>query len=103
MLQSFFPLALTFVPSSSIIIMSFFGENIGANGNIVALPLTLYPVIDPIVVLYFVSRANGNIVALLLTLYPVIDPIVVLYFVSSYREAIRMLDFEICPILQMFH
>ncbi|KAL6738717.1 hypothetical protein Aduo_012234 [Ancylostoma duodenale] len=63
LIQSFFPLAFTFVPSSAILVMSLFGRNIGA---------------------------RGNIVAILLTMYPVIEPLVVLYFVSSYREALRM-------------
>ncbi|VDL75724.1 unnamed protein product [Nippostrongylus brasiliensis] len=60
---SFFPLAFTFVPSSSILVMSLFGRDIGA---------------------------RGNVVGILLTLYPVLEPLVILSYVTSYREAIKM-------------
>ncbi|XGW28923.1 hypothetical protein V3C99_008601 [Haemonchus contortus] len=55
LIQSFFPLAFTFVPSSAILVMSLFGRHIGARGNIVGMLLTVYPVIEPLVVLYFVG------------------------------------------------
>lgn len=35
-----------------------------------------------------ISGDKGNVVGVLLTVYPVIEPVVVLFFVRSYREAI---------------
>ncbi|VDL71986.1 unnamed protein product [Nippostrongylus brasiliensis] len=63
LIQSFFPLAFTFVPSSSILVVSLLGRDIGA---------------------------RGNVVGILLTLYPVLEPLVILSCVTSYREAIKM-------------
>ncbi|KAK5982167.1 hypothetical protein GCK32_017516, partial [Trichostrongylus colubriformis] len=55
LIQSFFPLAFTFVPSSAIIVISLFRSKIGLNANVLGISLAVYPVIEPLVVLYFVS------------------------------------------------
>ncbi|CAJ0602407.1 unnamed protein product, partial [Cylicocyclus nassatus] len=55
LIQSFFPLVFTFIPSTAILIMTFIGKSTGEGGNIVALLLNVYPVIDPIVVMYLVT------------------------------------------------
>ncbi|VDL80515.1 unnamed protein product [Nippostrongylus brasiliensis] len=51
LIQSFFPIAFTFVPSSSIHVMSLFGGDICTRGNVVGILLTLYPVLEPLVIL----------------------------------------------------
>ncbi|KAK5967615.1 7TM chemoreceptor [Trichostrongylus colubriformis] len=61
LIQSFFSLAFTFIPSSAIIVLSLLRSKIGPNANVLGISLAVYPVIEPLVVLYFVSSYHRAI------------------------------------------